>query len=91
VTLAQWVGVGIVAFYVAAIAYGEWRYRKGRYKERSGPMGSVQQELPQADDKLVETPAPTEQAPDTPGNDENGDGLDGGQATADTVGDVLGI
>jgi hypothetical protein len=54
-------------------------------------MGSVQQELPQADDKLVETPAPTEQAPDTPGNDENGDGLDGGQATADTVGDVLGI
>jgi hypothetical protein len=30
VTLAQWVGVGIVAFYVAAIAYGEWRYRKER-------------------------------------------------------------
>lgn len=28
---------------------------------------------------------------DTPGHDENGDGLEGGQTTADTVGDVLGI
>ena len=34
---------------------------------------------------------PTEQTADTPGNDENGDGLEGGQATADTVGDVLGV
>lgn len=33
----------------------------------------------------------TPQTPDTPGNDENGDGLKGGQATADTGGDVLGL
>lgn len=33
----------------------------------------------------------TEQTADTPGNDENGDGIVGGQATADTVGDVLGL
>jgi len=54
-----------------------------------------------AEDKLKDTnevvaPSPgaatTErQAPDTPGHDENGDGLPGGQATADVPGDVLGI
>ena len=32
-----------------------------------------------------------EQTADTSGNDENGDGLVGGQITADTVGDVLGL
>jgi hypothetical protein len=39
-----------------------------------------------------QTPAevPT-QTPDTPGNDENGDGLKGGQTTADNLGDVLGL
>lgn len=31
------------------------------------------------------------QTPDTPGNDENGDGLTGGQTTADNLGDVLGV
>lgn len=31
------------------------------------------------------------QTPDTPGNDENGDGLKGGQTTADNHGDILGI
>lgn len=31
------------------------------------------------------------QTPDTPGKDENGDGLPGGQTTADNHGDVLGI
>jgi hypothetical protein len=39
----------------------------------------------------TEQPQPEPQTVDTPGHDENGDGLDGGQATADTVGDVLGI
>lgn len=34
---------------------------------------------------------PAEQTADTPGNDENGDGLKGGQATADVPGDILGI
>lgn len=37
------------------------------------------------------TPATGEQTADTPGNDENGDGLKGGQATADNHGDILGI
>jgi hypothetical protein len=36
-------------------------------------------------------PVELPQAPDTPGNDENGDGLAGGQTTADVPGDVLGI
>jgi hypothetical protein len=31
------------------------------------------------------------QQPDSPGNDENGDGLKGGQTTADNLGDVLGL
>lgn len=31
------------------------------------------------------------QTPDTPGNDENGDGLTGGQTTADNTGDILGV
>jgi hypothetical protein len=31
------------------------------------------------------------QTADTPGNDENGDGLKGGQATANNHGDVLGL
>lgn len=34
---------------------------------------------------------PLEQTPDTPGQDENGDGLTGGQTTADNFGDVLGV
>ena len=33
----------------------------------------------------------TEQIADTPGNDENGDGLTAGQTTADVHGDVLGV
>lgn len=32
-----------------------------------------------------------EQTADTPGNDENGDGVKGGQATADAFGDILGV
>lgn len=43
------------------------------------------------DDVISPNPAAEEQAADTPGNDENGDGLPGGQATADVPGDVLGI
>lgn len=42
-----------------------------------------------------ETPVPEDveltQAPDTPGNDENKDGVPGGQTTADNHGDVLGL
>lgn len=33
----------------------------------------------------------TTQTPDTPGNDENGDGVTAGQTTADNHGDILGI
>jgi hypothetical protein len=40
--------------------------------------------VPEAD------PAPT-QTPDSPGKDENGDGLTGGQTTADAFGDILGL
>lgn len=36
-------------------------------------------------------PEVTGQVADTPGNDENADGLKAGQATADSHGDVLGI
>ena len=32
-----------------------------------------------------------QEAPDTPGKNENGDGLTGGQTTAETFGDELGI
>ena len=42
-------------------------------------------------DEDIRAPEPGEQAPDTPGNDENNDGLKGGQATADVAGDVLGV
>ena len=45
-------------------------------------------ETPQ--DETTQAPDPV-QTPDTPGKDENGDGLKGGQATADVPGDVLGI
>lgn len=38
-----------------------------------------------------ETVPTTGETPDTPGHDENGDGLTGGQTTADTFGDELGI
>ena len=44
----------------------------------------------QAGERAEAEPVETQQ-PDTPGNDENGDGVTGGQATADTTGDVLGI
>jgi hypothetical protein len=36
-------------------------------------------------------PIPQEQPADSPGKDENGDGLPGGQTTADNHGDILGI
>lgn len=39
----------------------------------------------------AETTTEEQQTPDSPGNDENGDGLKGGQATADSPGDILGI
>lgn len=54
-------------------------------------MGEVVDFAGQAVKDPEPAPAPAEQTPDTPGNDENADGLKGGQTTADTVGDVLGV
>lgn len=53
-------------------------------------------EVGAADTVAVETTetvpvAPVAQTPDTPGQDENKDGLTGGQATADVTGDILGV
>jgi hypothetical protein len=49
----------------------------------------------QGDDVIAPLPdimdPAVEQTADTPGHDENGDGLAGGQATADVPGDILGI
>jgi hypothetical protein len=42
-------------------------------------------------EKPTEDATPVAQTPDTPGQDENGDGVTGGQTTADAKGDVLGI
>jgi hypothetical protein len=42
------------------------------------------------DEQMANEPVLT-QTPDTPGNDENGDGVTGGQTTADNHGDILGI
>jgi hypothetical protein len=41
--------------------------------------------------QIVTTEGIATQTADTPGNDENGDGLTGGQTTADNYGDVLGL
>ena len=53
-------------------------------------MGHAQDET-KSEQPDAEAPVTTETPADTPGNDENGDGLTGGQTTADTVGDVLAI
>lgn len=48
-------------------------------------------ELTPTETQIVNEEALTEQTPDTPGQDENRDGLKGGQATADAHGDILGL
>ena len=52
-----------------------------------GHVGTI--ETPDA--KITESGPTPEQTADTPGHDENGDGVPGGQTTADVPGDVLGI
>lgn len=59
------------------------------YCARSLTMEETQDNgIEETQDKDIIEPA---QTTDTPGNDENNDGLKGGQATADVVGDVLGL
>ena len=43
------------------------------------------------DGTALSEPQAGQQPADTPGRDENGDGLPGGQTTADVPGDILGI
>jgi hypothetical protein len=51
--------------------------------------------MSEAQSENIIAPAPADveltQAPDTPGKDENGDGVTAGQTTADNPGDILGL